>query len=62
MNEQANTETNANEQAAPAETKNEPSKWGSRLKKAAKWTGIGIATDGLGAAGFFGMKYYTEHK
>ena len=51
-----------NEQAAPAETKNEPSKWGSRLKKAAKWTGIGIATVGLGAAGFFGMKYYTEHK
>ena len=40
----------------------EPSKWAPRLKTAAKWTGIGIATVGLGVAGFFGMKYYAEHK
>ena len=40
----------------------EPSKWVPRLKKAAKYAGIGIATVGLGGAGFFGMKYYAEHK
>ena len=62
MNEQANTSAKTGTSTPAAEAKKEPSKWGSRLKKAAKWTGIGIATVGLGAAGFFGMKYYAEHK
>ena len=54
MSEQAQTTT---VETTATENK-EPSKW----KKAAKYVGIGIAAAGLGVAGFFGMKYYAEHK
>lgn len=61
QNQNTTTETSNDKPNGEVENK-EPSKWGQRLKTAAKWTATGILFAGAGAAGFFGMKYYIEHK
>lgn len=57
-NNQANAEQKQQTTtAAPAQQAKE-SKW----NKAAKYVGFGIGAAALGAASFFGVKYYMEHK
>ncbi len=55
---QANTQTN---QATAPAVAPEQGKWGKRAKAAAKVIGVGIGAAALGALGFIGAKYYTEH-
>ena len=58
MSEQTNVVTDK----PTSEQIKEPSKLARRLKTTGKWVGMSALVFGLGAAGFLGMKYYTENK
>ena len=61
MRENINT-TPAATNADKTDENTKPSKLVRRLKLTGKWVGMSALAFGLGAAGFLGVKYYTENK